>query len=243
LQPKISKMTKYFVLGMLLASAAVSAQKGKAKKAAPAGLLKTKLDTLSYALAINTANQLKGVAVDSLNYAVFSKGLQDALGKKNLLLNDQQISMSINEKLQAYMAKKTMATKTEGARFMAENKKRPGVIETQSGLQYEMVIAGDATSASPTVQDTVVVHYKGSLLNGQVFDESYQRGQPVTFQLTRVIAGWTEVLQLMKKGSKVKCYIPADLAYGDGGYGGQIPGGATLLFDIELLDIKTAAKK
>jgi FKBP-type peptidyl-prolyl cis-trans isomerase FklB len=141
------------------------------------------------------------------------------------------------------MAKKTMATKTEGARFMAENKKRPGVIETQSGLQYEMVIAGDATSASPTVQDTVVVHYKGSLLNGQVFDESYQRGQPVTFQLTRVIAGWTEVLQLMKKGSKVKCYIPADLAYGDGGYGGQIPGGATLLFDIELLDIKTAAKK
>jgi FKBP-type peptidyl-prolyl cis-trans isomerase len=236
-------MRKLVTLSMfaLLAFAAQS----QTKKTAPQKggiVLKSKLDSLSYSLGVNTVPQLNQVDVDTLNFAAFAKGLEDAMRKRKLQLTSDQISMTLNEKLAAYMKKKNGANEEEGTRFCSENKKRPGVITTASGLQYEVVVEG--TGPSPTLLDTVVTHYKGSLLNGQEFDNSYKRGEPISFPCNGVIRGWTEALQLMKKGSKYKLYIPAALAYGDRGAGqGQIPGGSTLIFDVELIDIKPAAKK
>jgi len=122
-----------------------------------------------------------------------------------------------------------------GALYLAKNKGKPGVTTTASGLQYEVLTAG--TGAQPTAADTVKVHYEGRLLDGTVFDSSYKRGEPATFPLNGVIAGWTEGVQLMKTGAKYRFTIPSALAYGDSGAGGVIPPNAVLVFDIELLGV------
>jgi FKBP-type peptidyl-prolyl cis-trans isomerase FklB len=122
-----------------------------------------------------------------------------------------------------------------GEKFLQENKKRSGVITTASGLEYEVLKQG--TGPKPAAEDSVVCHYKGSLLDGTVFDDSYSRGEPVTFQLNQVIKGWTEALQLMPVGSKYKLFIPYQLAYGTQD-NGPIPGGSVLIFEVELLDVK-----
>lgn len=134
------------------------------------------------------------------------------------------------------MAQKANAEKEAGAKFLEENKKKPGVITLPSGLQYEIITKG--TGPIPTANDTVKANYKGSLVDGKEFDNSYTRGEPITIPVTGVIRGWIEALQLMPVGSKWKLYIPSDLGYGErGAGGGAIPGGATLIFEIELLDI------
>ena len=130
---------------------------------------------------------------------------------------------------------KSKPTIEAGENFLASNKKKPGVTTTASGLQYEVLTQG--TGPKPTLQDTVVCNYKGTFLNGTEFDNSYSRGTPAEFLLTRVIKGWTEVLQLMPVGSKYKVYVPYQLGYGGGDYQG-IPGGSLLIFEIELLGIK-----
>lgn len=127
--------------------------------------------------------------------------------------------------------------KTAGATFLAENGKKTSIVTTASGLQYEVLTKGTGTK-SPSASDTVEVHYEGKLLDGSVFDSSYKRGQSISFPLNRVIAGWTEGLQLMTEGAKYRLYIPSDLAYGSRGAGGAIPPNATLIFDVELLKIK-----
>ena len=119
--------------------------------------------------------------------------------------------------------------------FLEENAAKAGIITTESGLQYEIITAG--TGASPEASDRVEVHYEGTLIDGTVFDSSYERGESITFGVGQVIKGWTEVLQLMKEGAKYRAYIPADLAYGDRDMG-EIPPGSTLIFDIELLKVK-----
>jgi FKBP-type peptidyl-prolyl cis-trans isomerase FklB len=128
------------------------------------------------------------------------------------------------------------ANKKEGEAFLAENKKKDGVKTLKSGLQYKIIKAG--TGASPKAEDTVVTHYRGNLINGQVFDSSYTRGQPATFPVSGVIKGWTEALQKMKVGGKWQLFIPSDLAYGDHGAGQVIGPNAVLIFEIELLEIK-----
>lgn len=133
------------------------------------------------------------------------------------------------------MANKTSATKQEGTAFLEKNKNRPGVITLPDGLQYEIITKG--TGPIPSAQDTVSANYLGTLLDGKEFDNSYKRGQPITIPVTGVIRGWTEALQLMPVGSKWKLFVPSDLAYGDRGAGGAIPGGAALIFEIELLNI------
>lgn len=127
--------------------------------------------------------------------------------------------------------------KTAGATFLAENGKKEGIVTTASGLQYEVLTKGTGTK-SPSATDSVEVHYEGKLLDGTVFDSSYKRGESITFPLNRVIAGWTEGLQLMTEGAKYRLYIPSDLAYGSRGAGKAIPSNATLIFDVELLKIK-----
>jgi FKBP-type peptidyl-prolyl cis-trans isomerase len=127
--------------------------------------------------------------------------------------------------------------KTAGATFLAENGKKAGIVTTASGLQYEVLTKGAGTK-SPSASDVVEVNYEGKLLDGTVFDSSYKRGESISFPLNRVIAGWTEGLQLMTEGAKYRLYIPSDLAYGSRGAGRDIGANATLIFDVELIKIK-----
>ena len=152
--------------------------------------------------------------------------------KNEVMMRWQQ---EMQAKKQAQMAEQGKKARAEGAAFMEVNRNNPGVFETKSGLQYQ-VIKG-AEGRKPAATDTVHVHYHGTLLNGQVFDSSVERGEPISFPLNQVIAGWTEGVQLMSIGSKYKFFIPADLAYGDQAVG-TIPAGSTLIFEVELLDIK-----
>ena len=141
------------------------------------------------------------------------------------------------EKQKAISEAKAETNIAEGEKFLAENAEREGVTVTDSGLQYEVMSEGDG--ASPTAEDTVTVHYKGTLLDGTEFDSSYSRGEPATFPLSRVIPGWTEGVQLMKVGSKFKFFIPSELAYGERSTG-KITPNSTLVFEVELLDVASA---
>lgn len=161
-----------------------------------------------------------------------SENLLSETEKNEVMMRWQQ---EMQAKKQAQMAEQGKKARAEGAAFMEVNRNNPGVFETKSGLQYQ-VIKG-AEGRKPAATDTVHVHYHGTLLNGQVFDSSVQRGEPISFPLNQVIAGWTEGLQLMSIGSKYKFFIPSELAYGDQAVG-TIPAGSTLIFEVELLDIK-----
>jgi len=236
----------------VMASAAVNAQaqakpKPKLTVVNPAGVikpptssLKNSTDSFSYALGINIANNLKQQGIEKISNIALQKAIDDVFNKRAFLLNDQQCNMVIQQKIQANMSKKNEAVKSEGSAFLAANKKKPGVISLPNGLQYEVITEGDPTSAMPKLEDTVVAHYAGTLINGKKFDNSYDRGEPLTIPVGGVIRGWTEILQLMHIGDKFKVFIPSELGYGDRGAGADIPGGATLIFEMELLAIKPA---
>ncbi|MBL0355561.1 MAG: FKBP-type peptidyl-prolyl cis-trans isomerase [Chitinophagaceae bacterium] len=208
-------------------------------KPAPA-FLKTALDSFSYALGMNIANNLKQQSIEKVNMVAMQKAMNDVFGKKPTACTDQQANIAIQTTLQANAGKKASAEKAKSAAFLAANKKRQGVITTASGLQYEVITKGDPNSAMPKLEDTFVVHYAGTLINGKEFDNSYKRGEPLVYPLTSVVRGWTEALQLMHIGDKWKLYIPSELGYGDRGMGADIPGGAALIFEMELLGIKAA---
>lgn len=198
-------------------------------------VLSSSLDSLSYALGMIDATFFKSQGVDTINYALMNKGFEEVLKDKKTLLTSQQADMTVREQLQAFMRKKSQATIEEGEKFLAENKKREGVKVTASGLQYEVLKLG--TGPKPSDTSTVKVHYEGFLINGKKFDSSRDRGEPISFALNQVIKGWTEGVQLMPVGSRFKFYIPYTLGYGEQGAGGAIPGGAALIFDVELIDI------
>ena len=143
--------------------------------------------------------------------------------------------MSIQDKLKNFMQGKIAAQKTAGATFMAENIQKEGIKELPGGIQYEVIKEG--TGAQPLVSDSVKAHYKGSLLDGKEFDSSFKRNQPFTAPLRALIKGWQVALPMMKEGSHWRMWIPSDLAYGDRGAGSDIPGGATLVFEVELLEV------
>lgn len=195
----------------------------------------------SYAIGVNLGKQLHAVK-DEIDVKALEAGILDAADDKTLKLDDkarQEVVRAVASKVQQKQAEERQAlgekNKADGEKFLADNGKREGVKTTASGLQYEVMQEG--TGASPTAQDQVKVNYKGTLIDGTVFDSSYDRGEPVTFRLNSVIPGWTEGLQLMKVGGKYKLFIPAELAYGDRGAGDKIGPDATLVFEIELLDI------
>ena len=214
---------------------------GDTSKSKVASTLKNSLDSFSYALGVNVANNLKQQGIVAVNNAAMAKGMNDIFKKKAVELNEQQCNGVIQQKLQANQAKKSNGEKAKSQAFLASNKERPGVITLPDGLQYEILAKGDASSPMPKLQDTVVAHYAGTLIDGKKFDNSYDRGQPLTIPVSGVIKGWTEILQLMHIGDKFKVFIPSELGYGERGAGADIPGGATLIFEMELLEIKPAA--
>lgn len=205
-----------------------------------APVLKTGLDSFSYAIGLNIAKSMKSQGITSINDAMMQKGITDVLKDKDPLLTDDEANMCMQTNLQQYANKKSAALKAEGEAFLAFNKTRNGVTTLPNGLQYEVLKAGDPNGKKPAAVDTVVVHYIGTLIDGTKFDASTDRGEPATFPLSGVIRGWTEILQLMTPGAKWKVYIPADLAWGDRGNGATIPPGAAVIFEIDLLDIKPA---
>lgn len=226
------------LLGGLVANAQIGKKKKASKKQVATEISQpalNRIDSASYSFGLKIAEGLKSDGVDSLNYQLFSKALQDVFSNGNTLLNDEDAYKAINvfltEKREIYTKKLT----EEGQKFLEENKSKPGVKTTESGLQYEVITAGNG--AKPKATDQVTVHYKGTLLNGKQFDSSYDRGEPVTFPLNQVIPGWTEGVQLMPVGSKYKFYIPYTLGYGERGAGQDIPPFSTLIFEVELLKI------
>lgn len=196
----------------------------------------TQDEKISYALGADVGGAFKGMGIN-LKAESFTQGVIDALAGQIKFSKEelQSIFEIVNQKVQENQNNATAGEKEKGAKFLAENKKQEGVVETPSGLQYKVVKMGDGPK--PTANDKVKVHYHGTLLDGTVFDSSVERGEPITFPLNGVIRGWTEGVQLMPTGSKFIFYIPSDLAYGDRGAGQLIKGGATLIFEVELLEI------
>jgi FKBP-type peptidyl-prolyl cis-trans isomerase FklB len=214
----------------------------KPSSAPSRALMKNLLDSFSYAAGVSVAQNMKEQGIDKLNSELMLKAIDDVMKNKTTLLNQEQCNMSLQEQLRVFQQKKLNTEKGKGAAFLAQNKTRAGVVALSNGLQYEVLKSGQPGGAKPTAVDTVVVHYIGTFIDGKEFDSSVKSGQPITFKLTGVIRGWTEILQLMSIGDKWKVFIPSDLGYGDQGYSPTIPPGATLIFDIELVDIKPAVK-
>ena len=205
--------------------------------------LKTERDKVSYALGVNIGKGLHRDAVD-LDPAIIARGLRDAITNGKTLLTDDEVRATLTafqnemrQKQQAKMMELDQANKKAGQEFLNANKAKDGVIALPSGLQYKVLQQG--TGPKPTPNDLVVCNYRGTLLDGTEFDSSYKRGQPATFPVNGVIKGWSEALQIMPVGSKWQLFIPSDLAYGDRGAGAQIGPGATLVFEVELLSIKS----
>lgn len=233
-------MKYYFVAGLSLLTLVGQAQKTTAKKpvasktTAAASPLKSLSDSASYAIGVSVAGFYKQQGLTNINTAMVNRAINDVYSKKKLLLNEQQCNEVVSNVMGKAQADKSKPNITAGEAFLAKNKKNPNVKTTASGLQYEILTPG--SGPTPKATDTVTVNYKGTLLDGTEFDNSYKRGQPATFPLNQVIPGWTEGVQLMSKGSKFKFYIPYQLAYGPNGTG-PIPGGSLLIFEVELLEI------
>ncbi len=205
-------------------------------------VLKDQKDKLSYSIGTDIGKSLKGLSVD-LNLEVLTQGIKDVMAGAKTKLSEDEIRQEMTAFQSQQVAKhrermKTLSDKNkkDEEAFLAENKKKPGVVTLASGLQYKVVKEG--TGKVPKATDTVVVHYRGKLLDGTEFDSSYKRGEPATFPVNGVIPGWTEALQLMKTGSQWQLFVPSKLAYGENGAGNIIGPNSLLIFDVELVSIK-----
>jgi FKBP-type peptidyl-prolyl cis-trans isomerase FklB len=211
-------------------------------KTPPPLVLTTDRDKNSYAIGMNIGKSLHRDSVD-VDPAIVARGLQDALaGGKTLLTDDEAKAsmLALQADIRKHMQEKIEANKKAGEDFLEANKSKEGVVTLPSGLQYKILTAGDGPK--PTATDTVVCKYRGTLIDGTEFDNSDKHGGPATFPVTGVIKGWTEALQLMPVGSKWQLFVPSDLAYGPRGQGGEIGPNSTLIFEVELLSIKSQIK-
>ncbi len=199
--------------------------------------LKDQKDKVSYSIGMQIGFNLGRQKVD-VNPDILAAGIKDAIAGKPQLTPDQvkDIMAQFEKEMEQKQKELGEKNKTEGAKYLEENKKKPGVKTTASGLQYKLI--KDGTGAQPKATDMVTVNYRGTLIDGTEFDSSYKRGQPATFPVNGVIKGWTEALQLMKQGSKYQLFIPSNLAYGERAMGADIGPNATLIFEVELQDVK-----
>ncbi len=229
----------FVVMFVLVFAAGCSAEEAKV---APELKLDTAKSRISYTIGVNIGQDFKGQQMD-VDTDILLMGLKDSMEGKELKLTDEEMVAEIQNfqkemqaKMVAEMEAATAKNKAEGEAFLAENAKKEGVVVTESGLQYKILEVGDGDSPGPA--DVATVHYRGTLIDGTQFDSSYDRGQPATFPVGGVIAGWTEALQLMKPGAKWQLVIPSELAYGERGAGQDIGPNATLLFDVELISVE-----
>ncbi|MBI5409700.1 MAG: FKBP-type peptidyl-prolyl cis-trans isomerase [Nitrospirae bacterium] len=209
--------------------------------------LKDQRDKVSYSIGMSIGKDFKNQSLD-VDPDILARGIKDVFSGGKPLMTDEEVRETMtnfrNEmmvKQTAHMKEMSDKNKKEGEAFLAENKKKEGVVTLPSGLQYKIITEG--TGEKPKAADTVTVNYRGTLIDGTEFDSSYSRNQPATFKVTGVIPGWTEALQLMKAGSKWQLFIPSNLAYGERGAGRDIGPNSTLIFEVELLSIKETAAK
>lgn len=201
------------------------------------------MDKLSYALGLGIGQQLAQMGAESLNIDDFGAAIKDVINGSELKVSHSEAQTIVSEffrqqeaKANAKNAEKGRKAKEEGEAYLAENAKKDGVVVLPSGLQYKVIKQGNGRS--PKATDKVKCHYEGFLTDGTVFDSSVQRGEPATFPLNQVIAGWTEGLQLMQEGAKYRFFIPYQLGYGTRGAGASIPPYAALIFDVELIEVQ-----
>lgn len=241
--------------GAVSAFSTVNAQQGKSEtkaaepevkkaEAAPADAANVPMDKVSYFIGRNFGQQFasQNIAID---IAALTEGIKSSVEGSKPKYTEQELmaAMGAFENMMQARAQAEQSArmanagkaKEEGKKFLEENGKKKGITTTKSGLQYEILKAGDGPK--PVASDRVNVHYHGTLISGKVFDSSVERGQPITFGVQEVIPGWTEALQLMPTGSKWRIYLPSDIAYGERGAGDDIGPGETLIFDVELLGI------
>jgi len=198
--------------------------------------LKTKTDSVAYAIGVTIGSNMKKDGLDSLNLDILAKAIKHSLKGDSLQLNAQQSQTCIQSYIGDKQKQKAEANGALGKKFLEDNKNKPGVKVLPDGMQY--IVMKEGTGPMPTASDTVTCHYHGTLIDGTVFDSSVDRGQPAEFTVSGVLKGWIEALQMMKVGSKWKLFIPAELAYGDRSAGPKIQANSTLIFEVELLSIK-----
>lgn len=224
------------VIFILLAAAStftVNAQKKKTIK------LENNQDSVSYAIGTLFGGSLHNYGFTSLNIKVFSKAIEDALIAQDTVIKPEKANEIVQKAVMAMQKQKADKNLADGKAFLENNKKQPGVVELASGLQYKIIKEG--SGESPKADNKITAHYKGTLIDGKVFDSSYERGQPAQFGVSDVIEGWKEALQLMKPGAKWQLFIPSNLAYGEN----QMPGSpigpnSVLVFEVELISIDDA---
>ena len=202
-----------------------------------------RMDKLSYALGLGIGRQLAQMGAKDMNIDDFAMAIRDVIEGNDLKVTNREAQTIVNdyfqkqeEKMRAELAEKGKEAKEAGEKYLAENAKKEGVVTLPSGLQYQVLKEGNGRK--PKATDSVVCHYEGMLIDGTMFDSSIQRGEPATFGLQQVIAGWTEGLQLMQEGAKYRFFIPYLLGYGESGAGQSIPPFSALIFDVELIEVK-----
>ena len=229
----------------LVAAAVLGLAMSTAMAATDATSLSTDTDKLSYSIGADLGKNFKTQGID-INPTALAQGMQDGMGTGSLALTEQQMKDVLNKFQKDLMTKRTAEfnkkadeNKTKGETFLADNKAKPGVVVLPSGLQYKVIETGKG--AKPAKTDTVTVEYTGRLIDGTVFDSTDKSGKPATFQVSQVIPGWTEALQLMPAGSTWEVFVPANLAYGPRSVGGPIGPNEALIFKIHLISVKKSA--
>jgi FKBP-type peptidyl-prolyl cis-trans isomerase FklB len=226
--------TKIVLLSICFSVSALfscNGQKGKSSAS-----LKSKEDSVAYSIGISIGTNMKKDEIDKLNVDLLVQGMRETLRGDSTVIDNGAALNIIQSYLTDKQKMKTEAAKEEGRKFLEENKKKPGVKTTASGLQY--IVMKEGTGQMPVATDTVVIHYHGTLLDGTIFDSTIDRGQPAEYAVNGFIQGWIEALQMMKTGSKWKLFVPSELAYGERQMGPHIKPNSTLVFELELLKIK-----
>lgn len=222
------------LLAVCASTSVVNAQKKKTVK------FENSQDSLSYAIGTLFGSSLHSIGFNNLNMKLFTKAIEDALLAQDTVIKPEQANEIVQKAVMAMQKQKIEKNLANGKAFLENNKKQPGVVELQSGLQYKIIKEG--LGNSPKADDRITAHYKGTLIDGKVFDSSYERGEPAQFGVSDVIEGWKEALQLMKPGAKWQLVVPSSLAYGENQMqGSPIEPNSVLIFEVELISIDNAA--